>query len=62
MTEPIPLTDPDREHPNEYTEVEYPLLTQLVGMGWEYIHGDLDYPQKTDREHFREVILKPRRR
>jgi len=62
MTEPIPLTDPDREHPNEYTEVEYPLLTQLVGMGWEYIHGDLDYPQKTDREHFREVILKPRLR
>jgi len=62
MTATIPLTDPDREHPNEYTEVEYPLLTQLVGMGWEYLHGDLDYPQKTDREHFREVILRPRLR
>ena len=58
----IPLTDPDREHPNEYTEVEYPMLAQLVGMGWEYLQGDLDYPQKTFREHFREVLLKPRLR
>jgi type I restriction enzyme R subunit len=56
----IPLTDPDREHPNEYTEVEYPMLAQLVGMGWDYLQGDLDYPQKTFREHFREVILKLR--
>lgn len=58
----IPLTDPDREHPNEYTEVEYPMLAQLVGMGWEYLQGDIDYPQKTHREHFRETILKPRLR
>ena len=58
----IPLTDPDRENPNEYTEVEYPLLAQLVAMGWEYLQGDLDYPQKTEREHFREIILKPRLR
>lgn len=56
----IPLTDPNREHPNEYTEVEYPLLAQLVGMGWDYLQGDLDYPLKTFREHFRDVILKPR--
>ena len=58
----IPMTDPDRENPNEYSEVEYPMLSQLAGMGWEYLQGDLDYPQKTFREHFREVILKPRLR
>ena len=58
----IPLTDPDREHPNEYSEVEYPMLSQLAVMGWDYLQGDLDYPQKTFREHFREVILKPRLR
>lgn len=62
MTRDIPLADPDREHPNEYTEVEYPMLAQLVGMGWAYLQGDLDYPQKTCREHFREVLLKPRLR
>lgn len=27
----IPLEDPDREHPCEYTEVEYPMLAQLAG-------------------------------
>ncbi len=35
---------------------------QLRGLGWTYRHGDLDYPAKTDREHFREVLLKPRLR
>ncbi len=36
----IPLTDPDRENPNEYTEVEYPMLAQLAGMGWDYLQGN----------------------
>jgi hypothetical protein len=43
----IPLTDNEREYPNEYTEVERPMLVQLGAMGWQYLRGDLDYPQKT---------------
>ena len=53
----IPRTDNDREYPNEYTEVERPLLVQLEAMGWQCVRGELDYPQKTFRERFREVIL-----
>ena len=58
----IPLTDPERQDPCEYTEVEYPMLKQLASMGWQYLQGDLDYPEKTGREHFRETLLKPRLR
>ncbi|MHC1744962.1 MAG: type I restriction endonuclease [Syntrophobacteraceae bacterium] len=56
----IPELDPDpaRESPNEWTTVERPLLQQLVAMGWDYIQGDIDYPQKTFRESFREVLLR----
>ncbi|HBG19820.1 MAG TPA: restriction endonuclease subunit R [Desulfobulbaceae bacterium] len=56
---PIPEPDPDpgRETPNEWTTVERPLLQQLAAMGWEYLQGDLDYPQKTFRENFRDVLL-----
>lgn len=55
----IPELDPDlaRETPNEWTTVERPLLVQLVAMGWDYLQGDLDYPQKTHRQSFREVLL-----
>ena len=55
----IPELDPDsrRETPNEWTTVERPLLVQLAAMGWKYLQGDLDYPQKTYRENFREVLL-----
>ena len=49
--------DPERETPNEWTTVERPLLQQLVGMGWEYLQGDIDYPQKTFRDNFRDVLL-----
>lgn len=45
------------ETPNEWTTVERPLLQQLVAMGWEYLEGNLDYPQKTFRNNFREVLL-----
>lgn len=57
---PIPALDPDpqRETPNEWTTVERPLLQQLAAMGWEYLQGDMDYPQKTLRENFREVLLR----
>src|ERR1051325_2762145 len=58
----IPLTDPERQDPCEYTEVEYPMLAQLAGLGWQYLHGDLDYPEKTEREHFRDTLLRPRLR
>jgi type I restriction enzyme, R subunit len=50
--------DPDRELPNEWTTVERPLLQQLGVMGWKYLKGDIDYPQKTYREHFRDVLLR----
>ena len=50
-------TDPERENPNEWTTVERPLLQQLAAMGWEYLQGDIDYPQKTKRENFRDVLL-----
>ena len=50
--------DPERETPNEWTTVERPLLQQLVAMGWEYLPGDIDYPQKTLRENFRDVLLR----
>ena len=55
----IPALDPDpeRETPIEWTTVERPLLAQLTALGWEYLQGDLDYPQKTHRENFREVLL-----
>lgn len=56
----IPATDLDREFPNEYTEVERPLLEQLCIMGWTYVQGSIDYPQKTFRENFRQVLLLPK--
>jgi type I restriction enzyme R subunit len=55
-------TDLNRELPNEWTVVERPLLQQLVSMGWTYVQGDLDYPQKTFRERFRDVMLKDKLR
>jgi len=57
MTIPELDPDPERETPNEWTTVERPLLQQLAAMGWEYLEGDLDYPQKTFRENFRDVLL-----
>ena len=38
----MPNVDYERDNPNEFTEVERPLLVQLVGMGWDYIEGDID--------------------
>ena len=43
--------------PNEYTEVELPLLSQLVKMGWSQVEGSKWEPSDSDRETFREVVL-----
>ena len=58
----IPEVDYDRENPNEYTEVERPLLAQLVAIGWDFIQGDLEYPAKTCRTSFSETVLLERLR
>lgn len=58
----IPLIDNEREYPNEYSEVERPMLLQVVSMGWQFQQGDIDYPEKTFRENFREVLLIPKLR
>ncbi len=48
--------------PNEYTEVEHPLITQLQSLGWQYLAGDPDVPYLTERQSFREVLLSGRLR
>lgn len=50
-----------RNH-NEYTEVEKPLIDQLQAMGWQWLEGDIDVPYLTDRETFKDVLLKKRLR
>jgi type I restriction enzyme R subunit len=59
-TAPIPEADPGRDDPNEFTQVERPLLKQLVAMEWDFVQGDLEYPAKTFRTSFRETVLEPR--
>lgn len=48
--------------PDEKTYVEIPFIEQLKGMGWGHIEGDIDVPYLTERESFREVLLKDRLR
>jgi type I restriction enzyme R subunit len=43
--------------PNEYTEVELPLLSQLVNMGWSHVQGSKWEPSASGRETFRDVVL-----
>ena len=50
------------EAPNEKTLVELPLTEQLKGMGWQHLRGDEGVPYLTERENFREVLLKKRLR
>lgn len=59
-TSPIPELDREREDPNEFTQVERPLLKQLVAMEWDFVQGDVEYPAKTFRTSFRETVLEPR--
>lgn len=44
----------------EYDLVEKPFCQQLQGMGWTWLEGDVDVPELTERENFREVLLKER--
>ena len=44
----------------EYDIVEKPFCEQLQGMGWEWLPGDTDVPELTERESFQEVLLKGR--
>ncbi len=48
--------------PNEQTSVELPLIAQLQGLNWEYLAGDPDVPDFTERQSFREVLLTGRLR
>ena len=53
----IPEIAPPTTTPTEWSEVERPLLQQLAGMGWQYMPGDIDVPELTERESFRQVVL-----
>jgi type I restriction enzyme R subunit len=44
----------------EYDLVEKPFCQQLKAMGWQWLEGDTDVPELTERESFREVLLKER--
>jgi type I restriction enzyme R subunit len=44
----------------EYDLVERPFCQQLKAMGWQWIEGDTDVPEFTERQNFREVLLKDR--
>jgi type I restriction enzyme R subunit len=44
----------------EYDLVERPFCQQLKAMGWQWIEGDKDVPDFTERQNFREVLLKGR--
>jgi type I restriction enzyme, R subunit len=44
----------------EYDLCEKPFCEQLKLMGWQWLEGDTDVPYLTERESFREVLLKGR--
>lgn len=44
----------------EYNLVERPFCEQLQTMGWSWIEGDVDVAELTERDNFREVLLKNR--
>jgi type I restriction enzyme R subunit len=44
----------------EYDLVERPFCEQLQRMGWEWIEGDPDLPETTERSNSSEVLLKGR--
>jgi type I restriction enzyme R subunit len=53
----IPELKPPTSTPTEWSEVERPLLVHLGRMGWKYLLGDIDVPDLTERESFRQVVL-----
>ena len=52
----------DSRHENqwEYDLVEKPFCAQLQTMGWQWLEGDTEVPDFTERNSFREVLLKER--
>ena len=42
----------------EFIKVEQPLIDQLISMGWKYTTGSTSHPSVTDRDSFREVLLR----
>jgi type I restriction enzyme R subunit len=44
----------------EYDLVERPFCEQLQVMGWQWLEGDIDVPELTERENFRDALLKNR--
>jgi type I restriction enzyme R subunit len=46
----------------ERTEVELPLIEQLIGLGWVHLEGHVHDPAVTERESFRKVLLEERLR
>jgi type I restriction enzyme R subunit len=40
--------------------VERPFCQQLQIMGWQWLEGDTEVPEFTERDSFREVLLKGR--
>jgi type I restriction enzyme R subunit len=57
MPNSVPDVRPTTSTPTEWSEVERPLLVQLAGTGWQYLPGDIDVPDLTERENFRQVVL-----
>lgn len=43
----------------EYTDVEKPLIDQLVGMQWDHVTGSVDDPAVTQRTSFAQVVMEP---
>lgn len=62
MSNNIPELKPPTSTPTEWSEVERPLLIQLDAMGWQVMQGDIDVPELTERENFRQVVLYERLR
>ncbi|HZM55523.1 MAG TPA: HsdR family type I site-specific deoxyribonuclease [Acidimicrobiales bacterium] len=46
----------------EYNEVEQPLITQLLGLGWLHLKDDTYDPTVSNRDTFRQVLLEERLR
>jgi type I restriction enzyme R subunit len=44
----------------EYDLVERPFCEHLKALGWQWIQGDTDVPEFTERQNFREVLLRGR--
>lgn len=46
--------------PDEKTYVEIPFIAQLKSLDWQHLEGDIDVPYLTERETFRDILLKGR--